>query len=66
MTLAEIEEMSLAELRELAWAQEKHLRTHQHLLAAILPCPAHGDGCIAGAYEWIQKAKTLLSLESDS
>lgn len=52
MTLEEIEQLSLGEVRELAWRQDMKLRTYQSLLDAIPPCPAHGAGCIAFAIQW--------------
>lgn len=32
----------------------------EHLLDAIPPCPAHGEGCIPHALEWIKVAKEAM------
>lgn len=45
------------EKAELLKIDNQRLASLEHLLAAIPPCPGHGEGCIAYAMEWIAKAK---------
>ena len=49
-----------AEAKELLDISDRHTAELEHLLAAIPPCPAHGEGCIAHALEWVAKAKTAM------
>jgi hypothetical protein len=54
---AEIAQLPIDELRSLAIAQEYLLVGREQLLAAIPPCPLHGEGCVPHALEWIAQVR---------
>lgn len=65
LSQSDIKGLSLEQLKDMVWQQEKSLRAYHVLLAAIPPCLAHGEGCIAGAYDWVQSAKKVVDAQRE-
>jgi hypothetical protein len=61
MTIGKWDGATDEEKAEEMWLDQRRIGTLEHILSAIPSCPAHGEGCIPYALEWIAKAKEAMA-----